>query len=117
MKPINITELNLDTLKEYTTWWGERLKKAAIRLKEGDMEHFTENMAAVIGLITLYDIYLEELSCYGNILDRDEDGYNFFLDDKDFALETIEKMEDWLYGTERLRQPVIEPVIVPDKGV
>lgn len=28
MTPINIAEFNLDTLKEYTTWWGERLKKA-----------------------------------------------------------------------------------------
>ena len=108
MKPINISEFDLETLKEYASWWGQKLKDAAMYLRKSDMEHFSDSMAAVIGLITLYDIYLQELDCY-NLLKRDKDNYNYYLDFKDYALETIEKMEDWLYGTERLREPYIGP--------
>ena len=106
MIPLNLCQLEKEPLMEHAAWWGARLREAALKLKQGSVQDYRQNIVSVLGLLHLYADYIDELKARNLLnLGCDNDDDDFFLSARDFALETIETMEDWLYGTERLRIP------------
>lgn len=105
MTVLDLTILENESLEEYAEWWQKQLLISVDKLLNSKISDYKQNFAAVIGILTLYNIYIDEMESR-NILKYDEHDINSYLAVKDDVERKLEKLEDWCFGTERLRVPI-----------
>lgn len=108
MNPINLKELSNEVLTENAVWWCRQLLNWTDVLKNSPVKNYTRNMTATLGVLNICNIYIKELTNRGLVLVFDMNkSVEYCLECRNKCEKVLENMEDWVYGTERLRTPFI----------